>query len=430
MSAAVCCLGLYPFSWGLQTGVVPKLFGDEVILILYLAAFPFLYLLGARAWRSGFGKLYISLFGFVFLQALSFLGSARDLVAIRNFLETFVLGSLLLVLFLQEGSNSSVEPVGASIVAVTTVIAALSFVELIVQRNPIMEHSTDIFYLSPELARITEGVYRPYVSFFHPSETGTFMALGAPFAIRFWMRRKDWLSTAVLVIIASGLIVNATRGVWVGVTIGVLILFRRARALFAAAVAAAVVIGMIAYLGFGSTPFFQRLTDPNNLYSRFEYWRLAVRIFLAHPMVGVGHMQFKTVYLNYVQDLSNVAQFDIAKVSVVDNMYLTTLVEHGFIGLSALLGLLIASWRLMADRRQELVARGLLVPASFVRCSEVALWTYAVTGFFADVNQFTKATKLVLILVGLGLAAGFKQGDQKEAATAPVERSIPTGSLA
>ena len=197
MGAAIWFLALFPFSWGIQTGVVPKFFGDESLLLLYLAVFPFLYLFTERLWRHGFGTLYIVLVVFVFTQALPFT-VAKDLVAWRNFCETYVLGALLCVLFLQESFNSDAEPVATSIVWVTLIIALMSIVERIVQRNPIMEHSIDILYLSPEIARITEGVYRPYTTFFHPSEAGTFMALGVPFAVRKWVQRKSWFSLLVL----------------------------------------------------------------------------------------------------------------------------------------------------------------------------------------------------------------------------------------
>ena len=257
--------------------------------------------------------------------------------------ETYVLGSLLLVLFLQEVSNANPETVATSIVWVTVVIAILTVVERVAQRNPIMEHFKDFTYLSPELARLTDGVYRPYVTFFHPSEAGTFMALGLPFVVHRWKQRKTVVSLLALIAIAGGLLVNATRGVWFGVAIAALLFVRNAWLVVSVMAPVAIACGSAAFLAFQSTPFVQRLTDPNNLLSRFVFWGLAVKMFLAHPILGVGHMQFKTVYLDYVQDLSNSAHFDISKVSVADNMYLTTMAEHGALGLITLLGALIGA---------------------------------------------------------------------------------------
>jgi O-antigen ligase len=405
MAASIWCLGLFPFNWGL-TGMFPKLFFDECLLILYLLAFLPLYLLASREWQPGFGALYAVLATFVFLQLLS-LVAGTDLIALRNLLETYALGALLLVVYLQEAASSSRhEWIGGAAVWVTVVLAALSVIERVTQRNPIMEQNTGIFYLSPQLAQITEGVYRPYVTFFHPSEAATFMALGVPFAVRRWRLQRSYASMFPLAVVAAGLLVNATRGVWFGVAVALILMARRPLLILLSAVPVAGIGAMAGYAVFGSTPFMQRLTDPNNLYSRFVYWSLGIKVFASHALIGVGHMQFKKVYLDYVHDLSNVTHFDIAKVSVVDNMYLTTLAEHGLLGFLSLAGLLIFLYVSLGRMGRKLLEVGMPAPASLVHCCQLALITYAATGCFADVNQFTKATKYLFILVGLGLGTG------------------------
>lgn len=407
LAAGIWCLGLCPFIWGLQTGVLPKLFGDESLLLLYLAVSPFLYLFTARLPCPGFHGLYVVLALYVFTQALSFPIAPLDLVAFRNFLETAILGAMLLVLFLNEAANSEPETIGTTIVWLTTVIAALSIVERIAQRNPIMEHvGADPLYFSSQIVQLTEGVYRPYVSFFHPSEAGTFMALGLPFALRNWVRWRSAASVMVLAVIAGGLLVNDTRGAWVGAAVAVLLSGRSVwKALTGLVVTGAVATG-IAYFFFGNTAFTRRLTDPDNLYGRFEYWKAALRAFAGHPWLGLGHMQFQQVYLSYVQDLSNTVRMDFANIYAVDNMYVTTLVENGLLGFIALIGLLLYIAFLLRQYRKELEICGLSAQASFIQCSELALAAFAVSGFFADVELFTKATKYFFILVGLGLAAG------------------------
>ena len=197
MGAAIWFLALFPFSWGIQTGVVPKFFGDESLLLLYLAVFPFLYLFTERLWRHGFGTLYIVLVVFVFTQALSFTVGKTWLRGV-TFAKRMFWARFSVFSFCRSRSTATRSLLPHSIVWVTLIIALMSIVERIVQRNPIMEHSIDILYLSPEIARITEGVYRPYTTFFHPSEAGTFMALGVPFAVRKWVQRKSWFSLLVL----------------------------------------------------------------------------------------------------------------------------------------------------------------------------------------------------------------------------------------
>jgi hypothetical protein len=404
LGAAIWCLGLVPFYWGLQTTVLPKLFGDEALLLLYLAVFPVLYLFTGRSWRHGFRGLYIVLGLFLLTQALSFVYPS-DLVSLRNFIETYILGALLLVLVLQEASNCDSETIARFIVWATVLIAALSVVERIFQRNPVMENSNSL-YLSPELVKILEGVYRPYVSFFHPSEAGTFMALGAPFAVRAWLVRRSWASALALVIITAGLSVNATRGVWVGVAVAALFALRRPLRVIITSVPVVLFVGWVISVGFGSTPFMRRLTDLSDLFYRFEYWKIGARVFAGHPLIGVGHMQFKKVYLQYVTDLSNVVTFDISTIFVADSMFLTTAVEHGLLGLISLLAFLIYVGYLLRTSRTALSRQGIDSKASMVRCSELALIIYAVTGSLADIHQFTKATKYFFILLGLGLAQG------------------------
>lgn len=407
MAAAIWCLGLCPFVWGLETGgVLPKLFADESLLLLYLAVSPFLYLFTARLPCPGFNRLYVALALYIFMQALSFAIAPLDLIAYRNFLETIILGPMLLVLVLNEMANSEPEKIGATIVWLTTAIAALSIVERIAQRNPFVEHLTPFTYLSEQLAQLTEGFYRPYVSFFHPSEAGTFMALGVPFAVRTWAQRKSVASVMVLVVIAGGLLVNATRGAWAGVVVAVLLLSRNIWKLLTKLVLTGVVgTGIIYFVG-GNTPFVRRLSAPDHLYGRFEYWGVALRVFADHPWLGVGHMQFRQVFLSYFQDIGNTVPVDPANINVVDNMYLTTIVDHGLLGFIALIGLLLYIAALLRQYRKDLESRGLVAEASFVQCSELALVAYAVTGLLADLNLFTKATKYFFILVGLGLAAG------------------------
>jgi O-antigen ligase len=406
IAAGIWCLGLCPFVWGLETGVLPKLFGDESLLLLYLAVSPFLYLFTARLPCPGFNRLYVVLALYVCTEALSFAVAPPDLVAYRNFLHTAILGVMLLVLVLNEAANSEPETIGTTIVWLTTVIAALSIVERIAQRNPIMEAGTTELYMSSQIVQLTEGVYRPYVGFFHPSEAGTFMALGLPFALRNWARWRSAASGVMLAVIAGGLLVNDTRGAWAGAAVAVLLSGRNVWKVLTKLVLTGAVGTGITYFFVGNSAFTRRLTDPDNLYGRFEYWRAALRAFADHFWLGVGHMQFPQVYLSYMQDLPNTVRMDLAKIYAVDNMYLTTLAENGLLGFIALIGLLVYMAALLRQSRKELEIWGLSAEASFVRCSELALAAYAVSGVFADVELFTKVTKYFFILVGLGLAAG------------------------
>ncbi len=404
MGVSIWILGLIPFQWGLQAGGAPKLYYEGIPLLFYLAAFPLLYLFTSRTWQRGFGGLYFVLALFLFLQALSLI-EVTEINPIRNFVESVGIGALLLILFLQEGANSDATEVGDYIVGITVIIAALSIFERIVQSNPIMENSNS-GYANATLVRLTEGVYRPFVSFFNPSEAGTFMAVGVPFAVRSWRRSKSWFSLLTLGIIAGGLIVNATRGVWVGVAVAAFFTLRNALAVIMALIPVAGVGGWLTYMVLRTTPFMKRLADPNDLYSRLEIWKVAIRMFQAHPFVGVGHSEFTNVVSDYLQTQSNLGHFDIGRVLVADNIFFTTLAEHGIFGVISLTGMLTYAFLLLRRSKEKLYRAQQPSRAAFVECCELALIIYIFTGLFADVHMFTKATRLMFIIIGLGIAAG------------------------
>ena len=138
-----------------------------------------------------------------------------------------------------------------------------------------------------------------------------------------------------------------------------------------------------------------RLADPTDLYDRLETWRTATRIFLAHPVLGVGFGNFTRAYFDYVQDRS---------AFTADNVFVSTAVENGLIGLLALVGSFIVMLTLLKSTRLKLYNHGLTARVSFVRCAELALISYIVIGCFADIQEFRKVTQYMFILAGLGLA--------------------------
>jgi hypothetical protein len=412
---SIVCLALCPYAWSVQTGFSFLLFADETPLLLYLAVFPCLYVFTARAWQRGFGALYVMLFVLVSALPLSSV-SQVDREAYRIFISTYVLGAMLLVLILQEAANSNTEAVGRFIIWITVGIAVLSMVERIFQRNPFAENLP--LYIPPELLRIDQAAYRPFVSFFHPSEAGTFMALGTPFVVRHWLQSRAWASGLAVCTVAAGLFVSGTRGVWVGLFIAALLAalaVRRAWLWISVSVPVFATGAWIGYEAFRSSPFVARLANPTDLYLRFETWTTATRIFWAHPLLGAGLGNFARAYLDYVQDP--------AKVLTADNMFISTAVENGLVGLLAFIGFLTVALTLLRRTRLELYNRDLTARASFVRCAELALISYIAIGCFADIHSFRKVTKYMFILIGLGLAERVRYGVPVSTA-APVQNEV------
>ena len=144
-----------------------------------------------------------------------------------------------------------------------------------------------------------------------------------------------------------------------------------------------------------------RLADPTDLYDRFETWRTATRIFLAHPLFGVGFGNFTRAFFAYVQERG---------VFTADNVFVSTAVENGLVGLLGLIGFFTVALTLLRRSRLKLNNRGLTARGSFVRCAELALISYIAIGCFADIQEWRKVTKYMFILTGLGLAERVRYG--------------------
>ena len=431
--AALWTLILMPYFWGFASGTMPKLFADEAVLLLYIVAFPLLHLCGVRSWKSGYSSLYLVLALYLVLEAASFAVSEKDLVALRNFLETSALGAILLILFVQESSSKFKQRlVTESIVWIAVIVSIASVAERIYQRNPVLEEYSNVsdptltppIFLSAQVVRLAGGAYRPYVSFFHPSEAGMFMAMSLPFLITRWKERRGLSSFVACFCLAAGLLVNATRGTWVAAALITVLMLRDTWKIVAVLFPTGVIGGAVAYSVFHDSPFMERIVEPNNFLARFVYWRLGWAVFADHPFLGVGHMQFAKYYLGFVNEVTDSVHIDLNQVKVLDNIYLTSLADHGVVGFVGLVGLFIYFAAVLRGSKRTLLRNADNHGVSFVRCTEFALLAYALAGCFADVTLFTKVTKFLFILVGMSIGVGAKW-KPKEQTTSMSELVVP-----
>jgi O-antigen ligase len=119
-------------------------------------------------------------------------------------------------------------------------------------------------------------------------------------------------------------------------------------------------------------------------------------------------MQFGKYYLGYVNELTNGIQLDLNQIKVLDNIYLTSLAEHGLVGFVGLVGLLIYLAVLLRNSKRKLLCNADQNAAAFVRCTQFALLAYVIAGSFADVTLFTKVTKYLFILIGMSIGVSAK----------------------
>jgi O-antigen ligase len=410
---AIVLLGLAPWNWGFDIGGLPKVFADEFFFILYALYFIPAYILFKNR-RFFFGQPSVSVL-FVFLilvQALSFLVNETDYLAVRNYSETILFGLLLYVVFCNETDHENLNIIINSIIFTAVVLSLGSILEWVADYNPIMEQVDDILYLSPKISHLAGGVYRPYATFFHPSENGTFIAVCLPLAYFKAASSKKIISwnAFMVVVLMAAIVVNYTRGVWLAVLLGMVIFNRPFRRVMIIIGPLLLVMALLLISLFHDVPFIKRLTDPTNLMAREFYWNAALEIFKENPWLGVGHMNYKDVYLSVVSKMPYRLPLDISQVKVADSVYLTILTEFGSLGF----GIFLLFWLVVLIRisRMRRLAKSLgrVAESDAIFCCFQAITVYLMAGLMADVHHFTKATKLVFILLGLAFSRNHLPG--------------------
>lgn len=407
LGLAIILLGTAPWYWGVDIGALPKVFADEGLFLLYGGYLMLAFIgLKQKPFFTGEPLVTAALLTMIGIQSLSFFFNDTSYIAVRNYLETYVFGALLYFIFLNETNENNLDFITNAIVLTAAVLALGMIVEWAVSYNPIMAHAKDTLYLSPELSRITGNVYRPYATFFHPSEGGTFLAMCLPFVYSKAMTsRKLWgWQTLLVVLVLGAIVINYTRGVWLAVGLSAFIFIRPLRRPLLYLTLPAIGFGVLITAAYQDLPFVRRLFDPSNLLARTFYWDVALDVFKQSPLIGIGHMNFKNVYLDFVRNLAPGVQFDVYQVFVADSTYLSTLVEFGLLGLASIAGF----WCIAIGRLRRLYVRLTVQPNEAYRnlalCCMQGISIYILAGLLADVHQFTKTTKLVFILLGIGFS--------------------------
>jgi O-antigen ligase len=189
----------------------------------------------------------------------------------------------------------------------------------------------------------------------HPIEYGMVLALGLPFALHYSLlaeTRKRWW-WAMTIVIAVALPMSLSRSAMLGLFFEFFILFASwspARRIAALKIAPVFVVGMrILVPGLVGTMFslFANAGDDPSLQGRADSRAAAGAVIGRYPWFGRG-------YNTYI--LTNFRELGLVGVNhgSLDNQYLGTVVEMGFVGLAALLMLMIAS---------SCVARGIRIRA-------------------------------------------------------------------
>lgn len=411
LGLVIVVIGLCPFFASVRIfSGLPKLYADD-LLFFYVTAYMIVFYGFLRKKKFHIGSASLLVFFFIFLVAtcVPFFTEPLAKSAIRNFTETVILGFFFYIVYLNETEENNIDKL-ISYVAITTLCLSLILcVEVMAQSNPLMKAAEkmvdDFVYLAPSYYKFLGTYYRPYAVYFHPSEAGTFVAMGLPFVYYTVRDKHPLLKYAALALAGAGVVLNFTRGVWIAMGIAILVcnFSRIKRYLPAAAAAGILALGVFA-LSMSDSGFGKRVFDPSNLSNRLYYWKVGYNMFINYFPFGIGHMNFKTRYLEFVDTEPAPPGLEVKEVFVADNVFLTTLVEHGILGFAAQMAFYIASIWMIAKVSRMYRRHGDAKNALRLNIFLQAALIYLLAGTFADVQLFAKVTKMFFIILGMAMA--------------------------
>jgi hypothetical protein len=90
--------------------------------------------------------------------------------------------------------------------------------------------------------------------------------------------------------------------------------FKHLKRILPAALALVILLLGLSYLTMGNTPFFRRIFDPTNFYNRLYYWKVGLNMFMTYFPFGIGHMNFKDRYLEFVDTVAAPSGLDVKQI--------------------------------------------------------------------------------------------------------------------
>lgn len=262
---------------------------------------------------------------------------------------------------------------------------------------------------------------------FHNSgEYGVQMTIYVPLAIYFVVAlRKHWgrKMRAFLYLLPLtgiiGTIGSSSRGAMLG--LGVAILFMVAKTQYKAKGAAGLIaVGLIGwfFLPEESADRFRSMGEDDTSNSRKLYWALGIKLMNEFPVLGIGFNN----WLTYTRSIGE-------RVALPHNIFIEAGAELGYLGLFALIGMLVATFVVNAQSRKILKPigeRGDFL-SSISHGLEAGLVGYMVSGFFVTVLYYPFLWINLALTVALHSAARHLVEQQKSMPGGP-ERTPIHGS--
>jgi putative inorganic carbon (HCO3(-)) transporter len=230
------------------------------------------------------------------------------------------------------------------------------------------------------------------------------------FSERKRIMRYSLLAATVVFLVA--IFVCGSRGAVVGAGAAMLVAWvRKPRKLVAVVMAGLFALGIVLALPQASKERFRSAWDWENdatASSRVKLWKVGLKMFVDHPLVGVGPQNFRYVRANQYASVE-----DIGRMYVAHSIYIQTLAELGLPGIVLLVAVCGFYVRLNGlTRKQLVIERGDSARQSFEYCLaqglDLSLVGYLVSGTFVSVLYYPHLWILLGLCVGLH-AAGAKR---------------------
>lgn len=223
---------------------------------------------------------------------------------------------------------------------------------------------------------------------FHNSgEFGIQMNIFLPIAICFvlglrdqWGKLLRWGSYGAILTIVAGTVGSSSRGAMIGMVAAALFLAARSKYKLKAGVALAV-MGVFAYLLLPeeSMERFRRMGEDGTSTSRRVYWDAGIQALNDNPVTGVGFANWSAYMHPRYEDMG-----------LPHNIFVQAGAELGYLGLAALIGLIIAHFVVNAQTRR--ILRRLKKRGSFLSLMSIgldgALVGFLVSGSFVTVLYY------------------------------------------
>ena len=206
-------------------------------------------------------------------------------------------------------------------------------------------------------------------------------------------RRKAW--SFVLILVGTSIILNFTRGVWLGCLVAAIYLIGRSRPRLIWG------LPVLLFAGYLAAPPLVRhrlevLRHPSAdpaLSIRFEMWQVALRVIRRHPLVGVGPNNIEEVYLLYLPAGKGP---EMGYREHMHNNFLQFAAERGVPCLGAWIWLMGAlCWGFVKIRRR-LIRSG---RPTWVADAAIAAWLALVAEGFFEFNFGTSPVLMVFLFI-------------------------------